>query len=67
MLTILALSGMSIGNLAIAVVVIAAVVALVFVALHQFGITIPAWVVQCFWIVVVAMVVIVCIKFVLTL
>lgn len=61
------LHGWSIGELAIAIVIVAAVVALVFVALRQFGIAIPAWVVQCFWIVVVAFVVIALIRIVLTL
>lgn len=61
------LRGWGIGDLAIAVVVIAAVVALVYVALHQFGVAIPGWVQQVFWIVVVAFVVIVAIKLVLAL
>ena len=53
--------------MAIAIVIIAAVIALVFVALRQFNVTIPAWVVQVFWIVVVAVVVIFAIKLVLSL
>lgn len=57
---------MGIGQLAIYVVIIAAVVALVFVALRQFGIAIPGWVAQIFWILVVAFVVILAIRFVLT-
>lgn len=56
---------LSIGQLAIAIVVIAAVAALVFVALKQFGVAIPGWVAQVFWIVVVACVVIIAIRFVL--
>lgn len=60
-------SGWGIGQLAIAIVIVAAVVALMYVALRQFGVGIPAWVVQCFWILVVAIVVIACIRFVLTL
>jgi hypothetical protein len=59
-------AGYSLGQLAIAVVIIAAVVALVYVALRQFGITIPPWVVQVFWIIVVAFVVIAAIKIVLS-
>lgn len=55
---------LSLSEIAIAVVVIAAVVALVYVALRQFGVSIPGWVVQCFWILVVAIVVIFCIRFV---
>lgn len=59
-------AGLSLGGILIAVVVIAAVVALVYVALRQFGIAIPPWVIQCFWIVVVAFVVIFCIRLVLS-
>ena len=45
----------SIGEIAIAIIIIiAAVVAIVYVALKKFGITIPPWVVQVCWIVVVA-------------
>lgn len=55
---------LSIVELAIAVVIIAAVVALVYVALQQFGIAIPEWVKRVFWICVVAFVVIVAIKLV---
>lgn len=58
-------AGYSLGQLAIAVVIVAAVVALVYVALRQFGIQIPAWVQQVFWILVVAIVVIAAIRFLL--
>lgn len=54
----------SLEQLLIAVVVIAAGVALVYVALRKFGITIPEWVVSVFWIVIVAAVVIFAIKLV---
>jgi hypothetical protein len=54
----------SIGELAIWVVAIAAIVALMYVALHQFGIAIPEWVKAVFWIVVVALVVIGAIKWI---
>ncbi len=60
------LNGIGIGQLAIYVVIIAALVALVFVALRQFGIQIPAWVVQVFWILVVAFVVILAIRLLLS-
>jgi hypothetical protein len=40
--------GWGIGEIAIMIVVIAAVVALVYVALNQFGVAIPPWVIQCF-------------------
>ncbi len=56
----------SIGSIAIAVVIIAAVVGLVYVALRQFNVAIPAWVVQVFWILVVAFVVIAAIRLVLS-
>jgi hypothetical protein len=61
------LAGWSLVDLAIAVVVLAAVFALVYVALRQFGLSIPGWVQQVFWICVVALVVIVAIKFVASL
>lgn len=54
----------SLVEILIAVVVIAACVALVYVALSQFGIAIPGWVITCFWIVVVAFVVVAAIRFV---
>ena len=57
--------GLSIGMLLIYIVAIAACVALMYVALRQFGIAIPEWVVHCFWIVIVAFVVIFCIRLVL--
>ncbi len=52
----------SIVDMAIAVVIIAAIVGLVYVALNQFGVGIPAWVIQVFWILVVAFVVIFAIR-----
>lgn len=57
-------AGWSVAELAIVVVIVAAVVALVYVALREFGVGIPAWVQQVFWILVVAFVVIVAIRFV---
>jgi len=59
--------GRSFVELLILAVVIAACVALVFVALHEFGIVIPAWTITVLWIVVVAVVVIAAIKFVASL
>lgn len=59
--------GMSLGQIAIAIVVFAAVVALVYVALRQFGISIPEWVANVVWIVIVAVVVILAIRFVMSL
>jgi hypothetical protein len=59
--------GWSVGELAIIVVIIAAVCALVWVALRQFGIAVPPWVQQVFWIIVVAVVVVAGIRLVLSL
>jgi len=59
--------GWGLGEFLIAIVVIGAAVALMYVALQQFGITIPPWVVKVFWICVVCMVVIFAIRFVLSL
>ncbi len=42
-----------IADIAIAIVIIAAIVAAVYVALREFGIQIPGWVQKLFWIVVV--------------
>lgn len=55
----------SIGQIAILCVVIAAIVALVFIALRKFGIAIPDWVVQVFWVIVVTFVVVGAIKLVM--
>lgn len=55
------------GQIAITVVIIAAVCALVFIALKQFNLSIPSWVVQVFWVLVVAIVIILAIKTVLSL
>lgn len=55
----------SIAHIAIAIVCIAAIVALVYVALNQFGISIPQWVQHVFWIIVVAFVIIFAIKLVM--
>jgi hypothetical protein len=48
-------------------VIIAAIVAVVYVALLQFGIAIPGWVVTVFWVLVVATVLVAAIKFLLRL
>ena len=62
-----AVSGVGLGQLLIYVVVIAACIGLVYVALQQFGVAIPAFAVKIFWIVVCAFLVIVAIRFVLAL
>ena len=54
-----------IGEIAIAIVIIAAVVGLVFVALQQFGVAIPPFVVKIFWIVVCAFCVIFAIRLIM--
>lgn len=54
----------SVIDLLIFVVILAAVIALVYIALRQFGVSIPGWVLQCFWVVVVCFVVIFCIRLV---
>lgn len=56
----------SIGQIAIAIVIIAAVVALVYIALNKFGVAIPDWVIKVFWICVIAFVVIFAIRLVMT-
>jgi hypothetical protein len=55
----------SIGELAIWVVIVSAVVALMYIALREFGIAIPGWVVHAFWVVLVAVVIIFAIKLVM--
>ena len=51
-----------IAHLLILIVVVAALIALMYVALNYFGVGIPSWVVRIFWIVVVAVVVIYAIR-----
>jgi hypothetical protein len=58
--------GWSLGELLIAVVIIAACVALVYVALRQFEIEIPRWMIQVFRIIIVALVIIFAIRLVLS-
>ena len=54
-------------DILIFIVIIAACVGLMYVALQQFGISIPPFVVKCFWIVICAIVVIFCIRLVASL
>ena len=56
--------GMSIPDLAIAIVVIVAIVALVYLAFQVFEVAPPPWVVKVFWIVIAATVNIAAIRFV---
>lgn len=62
-----AFAGWTIGEIAIAIIIVAAVVAVVYVALSQFGVVIPPWVARIFWILVVAVVAILAVRFLLSL
>jgi hypothetical protein len=53
----------SIAGIAILIIIVAAIVAIVFVACRAMGVSIPGWVVHVFWIVVIAVVCILAIKF----
>ena len=53
-----------IAGLAIWIVIVAAVAAIVFVATKAMGVAIPAWVLNVFWIVIIAVVCVAAIKFV---
>ncbi len=55
------------AEIVIAIIVIAAVVGILYVALQQFGIVIPPFVVRIFWIVMCAVIAILAIRFLLTL
>ncbi len=57
-------STFGIAEIAIAIVVIAAICGIVYVALNQFGVAIPPWVARIFWIVVCCFVVIAAIRLV---
>lgn len=57
------IGGYSIVQIVIAIIVIAAVVGILYIALQQFGVTIPPFVVKVFWILVCAVVCILAIKF----
>ena len=59
-------AGWGFPQLIIAIIVIGACIGIMYVALRQFGVAIPAWVVQIFWIVLVAVVAIFAIKFLLS-
>jgi hypothetical protein len=55
------------GNVLIAVVIVAACVAVVYIALRAYGITVPPWVAQIGWVLVVAVVAVLAIRFLLSL
>lgn len=50
-----------------AIVIVAACVAIVYIALRVFGVTIPPWVVQIFWVVVAAVIAIIAIDLIASL
>ncbi len=54
-----------VGQIAIAVIVVAAIVAVVFIIIRKMGVAIPDWVIQIFWILVLAVVGVLAIKFLL--
>ncbi len=58
--------GWSITEIIVTVIIIAAVIGVMYIALNQFGIKIPPWAVQIFWIVVVAFVAIFAIRLLMT-
>lgn len=53
-----------VADFAVAVVIIAALIALVWIALAEFNVGVPPWVIKVFWVVVVAAVVIFAIRLV---
>lgn len=68
MLPLLAqVAGYSIVHWVIMIIVIAAVVAIMHIVLGKMGVAIPDWVVQIFWIIVLAVVGILAIKFIFSL
>lgn len=65
-LSLLAWVPSSIGEWAIAIVTVAALVALVMIALKQFNITIPAWLQNVFWVLLAFVVIVGAIKLVMS-
>jgi hypothetical protein len=59
--------GMGWGEIAIAVVIIAAVIAIVYIALRQFGVTPPPWFIQVLWVLAVAFICVLAIRILLSL
>lgn len=58
--------GYSLGELAIGIIIIAGIVAVVFLVLREMGIVIPAFVARIFWIVVCVFIAIVAIRLLMT-
>lgn len=59
--------GYTFGEVAIALVVIAAILGILFYALHEFGVAVPPFFVKCLWIVLVAVIAILAIRFLMSL
>lgn len=64
--TLLAAFPTGIVGIAIWIIIVAAVVAIVFIACRAMGVAIPPWVIQVFWVVIIAVVCIFAIKFLIT-
>lgn len=62
MLSVISFQNWGLGENAISIVIVAAIVALVLVALRQFNLAIPAWITQILWICLVAYVIIIAIR-----
>jgi uncharacterized protein (DUF983 family) len=60
-------AGYSLLQVLIAVVIVAGAVAIVYVVLERMGVAIPEWVIRIFWILVVAVVAILALKFLFSL
>lgn len=60
------LAGYTIGQILVAVIVIAAVIAIAYIAIKAMGIPIPPWAINILWIVIIALVAIFAIKLVLS-
>lgn len=56
-----------VAGIAVWIIIVAAVVAIVFIACKAMGVTIPGWVVQVLWILVIAAVCVWAVKFLMTL
>lgn len=61
------LIGWSIGEVVIAIIIIAAICGILWVALRQFGVAIPQFVIQIFWILVCAVLCILAVRFLMSL
>lgn len=61
------IGGGGIGELLVWIIILAGIVAIVYIALRQFGITIPPFVVQIFWVVICVVLAVIAIRFLLTL